>query len=122
MPKLEHLTMFESIASVRPDGAQLTARRVVSDSKTPIYWTITMKDKQGQFIEDELPIFEETNGRAFKQHLTHELSTLAQSVGFTDWQQLPIAQVEGYELVNGEYRKRMIWQYQQPDLTNYPLE
>ncbi|MGZ3645523.1 MAG: hypothetical protein ACXVCM_16930 [Ktedonobacteraceae bacterium] len=122
MPKLEHLTMFESIASVRPDGAQMTARRVVSDAKTPIHWTITMKDKLGQFIFNELPIFEETNGRAFKQYLTHELSMLAQSAGFTDWQLLPIAQVEGYELVSGEYRKRLMWQYQQPDLTNYPLE
>ncbi len=117
------LTRFNFIQSVRPiDGARIAAKRVIVDENMPIRWVIVVKDKMENFIFNELPLFEDTEGRVPKQYSTSELSDRARKVGFVDWQQAPLALVEGWELIGEEYRKRLIPQYQLPDPTNYPVD
>ncbi len=117
------LTRYNFIQSDRPtDGARIAAKRVIVDENTPIRWVIVMKDKLENFIFNELQLFEDTEGRVQKQYSTSELSDCAQKLGFGDWHQAPVALVEGFELIDEEYRKRLIPQYQLPDPTDYPVD
>ncbi len=109
------LTKFEHIQSVRlTDGARLVASRVVVDETTPVRWTIVLKDSLENYIDDELPIFSDTEGRVRKQFATSDLLKRAKEAGFEDWQQLPVALGNVWGLAGAFYHD--------PDHTPYPVD
>ena len=117
------LTKYEHIQSVRlTDGARLVASRVVVDEHTPVRWTIVLVDKLENYIDDELQLFSDAVGRVRKQYTTSDLLELAKQKGFEDWQEVPVAFVQGWELVDGVYQERHLPKYQDPDPTPYPTD
>lgn len=123
IPAHADLTQYDHIQSKRPtDGAIIRAQRVVVDKDMPICWTIVMKDKLEKYIFNELPLFEDTQGRVCKQYSTSELIHLAQKAGFGEWQQSMVAAWEGWEWDDVGYREKSIPQYQLPDTTPYPVD
>ena len=123
MPNMLDLVRYGLIKSVRlPDGARITAKRVVVDTSTPIHWTITTTDQKDMPIDIGLPTFEDTQGKILKEYLTRELSELSEKAGFTDWKRLPVDAVPGFELIDGKEMERGFPKDQDPDSTDYPLE
>ncbi len=123
IPAYANVTQYDHIQSTRPtDGAKVRAQRVVVDKHTAIRWTIVVVNRLEQFILDELPMYEDAEGKVRKQYPTSELLDRAKEAGFVDWQQSQVAESEGSAYVDGEYQKVRVGHYQLPDPTPYPTD
>ena len=118
IPAYADLTQYDHIRSVRPtDGAEIRAQRVVVDEQTPVRWTIIAMDKLGKYL-----FIERIENGVRPTYSTIELVELAQKVGFGEWQQSSVAEMEAIALTPVGYREFLMHQFQIPDPTSYPKE
>ncbi len=90
-----NIAKYEHVVAVRrSDGMRLAATRHVVNMQTPIYWTISIWDKENYLIFQELPLGAEGNIPC--RYRTSELLQKAAERGFVDWYHLPVAYIEAW--------------------------